>query len=104
MFSSNETSIFQSGVPKVEDMSSKCLHMIRKGKLKHSLCDQKVTKLDPEGRYCSKHQVCTLIVTQKVQEVHIKENQKYGNFDTFQASLIFDLSQIEVAERLFGLK
>lgn len=98
----NETKIFDFGVMKNDEMSSRCKHLLRIGRRKGQTCDAKVTKLDPEGRYCAEHQICTFIIVEEKVKPAVKEAEKYVNYDTFEASRISNPEEIKKVRALWS--
>jgi len=55
---------------------------------KCATCRDKVSRVDPEHRFCAEHRICVFIVD---PEKHIRvpeSEEKYLDFVTFSASLI----------------
>ena len=69
-------------------MSNLCLHYIHKGNGDLKACGKKISKIDPEKKYCSAHRVCDFVKSYKEKEKKVVFNVKYLDYNTFSASLI----------------
>ena len=78
-----------------------CRHLHHKGPYSGRRCGEKVSKLDPENRYCAKHRMCTFLVKDKVVKPE-KEPHKFINYLTFAASVISDEHELCEVEALFN--
>jgi hypothetical protein len=71
-----------------------CRHLHYQGAYAGHRCGEKVSKLDPENRYCAKHRLCVFLVKDKVTKPD-KEPLKFINYITFCASMVTDDREFE---------
>lgn len=71
-------------------MSYLCHHYIHKGNDDLKVCGKKISRTDPEKKFCSSHRVCDFVKSHKEKEKEKKIiiDVKYLDYITFSASLI----------------
>jgi hypothetical protein len=83
-------------------MSYLCHHLFTKGKKLGIRCGDRVSKLDPEARYCARHRICVFLVVEKEDKVKsTTEPLKHINYLTFCQSLLFDPEELKAVTELF---
>lgn len=83
-------------------MTERCRHLHTKGVHQGTRCGQKISKLDPENRYCAKHRICVFIIDESETKASvIKVSIKYHNYITFCESLISDPNELATISELF---
>jgi hypothetical protein len=85
-------------------MSLSCRHLHAKGYNKGQRCGEKVSKLDPENRYCAKHRICVFLIKPKEKPKIEKEMPKYINYLTFCESIVSDSHDIQCIKEIFELQ
>jgi len=80
---------------------NRCLHIHKQGVRKGERCDEKVSKVDPEKRYCAHHRVCVFIIQTEDKVKVQKEEIKYINYETFCASIVCG-AELNEAKLLFN--
>lgn len=83
-------------------MSNKCRHLHTKGPYNGKRCGEKISKLDPEQRYCAKHRICVFIVNEDETKISIeKVSVKYHNYLTYCESMIVNPKELEAVKSMF---
>lgn len=79
---------------------NQCRHLHHQGLYSGKRCIEKVSKLDPEHRYCAKHRICVFLVKEKNAKPE-KEPLKYINYVTFCTSIVSDEKELAEVTALF---
>ena len=84
-------------------MSEKCRHLHTKGPYIGTRCGEKISKLDPEQRYCAKHRVCVFLIDENLTKSSVEKVPiKYHNYITFCESLVSKPEDLEVVKSMFS--
>uniref|UniRef100_A0A6C0CIF4 Uncharacterized protein n=1 Tax=viral metagenome TaxID=1070528 RepID=A0A6C0CIF4_9ZZZZ len=70
------------------DEIKRCTHLLQGRKRHGRACGEKVSKKDPEQRFCAGHRICVYVTGSKRQPLVPKPTEKYIDFETFSSSLI----------------
>lgn len=77
-------------------MSKTCRYYCQKGKKKGERCKSKVSSVDPEGYFCTRHKRCVYPTKYKQRQIAVnvaKPTIKYHDFITLKVSCIEFVSQ-----------
>jgi hypothetical protein len=80
--------------------SHTCRHLHYQGAYAGQRCGEKVSKLDPENRYCAKHRLCVFLAKDQTVKPE-KEPLKFVNYITFCASMVTDDKELAEIHALF---